>query len=235
MTVQTNNIEWFRELLDRSRRVEPRDPAPILGWLEERRAAIEFKADLIALSELRSWHTELETGDIHHESGAFFSIRGVRITASKGLREVDSWDQPIFTQKEGGILALIAKTDGSNVLFLLNAKAEPGNLNTLQLCPTFQATWSNLTQAHKGRRPPFADVIMGEAPAKLVYEASHNEEGGRFWMKANRNQIWLVDPIQAPVNYDPNKFTWASLSQLKELALADNVLSPFVKTVIAPL
>jgi oxidase EvaA len=30
-------------------------------------------------------------------------------------------------------------------------------------------------------------------------------------------------------------FCWASLSQIKELALLDNVLSPFVKTILLPL
>jgi oxidase EvaA len=30
-------------------------------------------------------------------------------------------------------------------------------------------------------------------------------------------------------------FYWASLSQIKELALMDNVLNPFVKTILQPL
>jgi hypothetical protein len=30
-------------------------------------------------------------------------------------------------------------------------------------------------------------------------------------------------------------FYWASLGQIKELALIDNVMSPFVRTIIAPL
>jgi hypothetical protein len=30
-------------------------------------------------------------------------------------------------------------------------------------------------------------------------------------------------------------FYWASLSQIKELALMDNLVSPFVKTILLPL
>jgi hypothetical protein len=30
-------------------------------------------------------------------------------------------------------------------------------------------------------------------------------------------------------------FCWASLGQIKELVLMDNVVSPFVKTILAPL
>ena len=37
------------------------------------------------------------------------------------------------------------------------------------------------------------------------------------------------------IETDMTMFCWASLSQIKELALIDNVLSPFVKTIIAPL
>lgn len=37
------------------------------------------------------------------------------------------------------------------------------------------------------------------------------------------------------VDYDGQSFTWVTLSQIKQLALIDNYLSPFVKTIIAPL
>ena len=154
---------------------------------------------------------------------------------STGLREVNDWDQPIFTQQEGGILALIAKQEEGKILFLLNAKAEPGNIGTFQFAPTLQATWSNLRRAHQGARPAFADILLGEAPARLVYSALHNEEGGRFWMKTNSNQVYLVDPNETELVYGQDQYVWASLSQIKALALVDNVLNPFVKIIIAPL
>ena len=37
------------------------------------------------------------------------------------------------------------------VQFLVQAKAEPGNLGVLQLCPTIQSTWSNIRRAHAGK------------------------------------------------------------------------------------
>jgi oxidase EvaA len=235
MTREAKDIEWFRELLRYSREVEEHDPSLVLEWLAQKRRAPAFEAHLVGLSKLRSWYVDEQTGDVHSKSGAFFSIQGARVTSSGGLREVGSWDQPIFTQKEGGVLALIAKLEGPQVLFLLNAKAEPGNIGIFQLSPTVQASWSNLNRAHKGKRPPFAEVILGEVPARLVYESLHNEEGSRFWQKSNRNQIWLVDPSETPLDYDRDSFVWASLSQIKEMALGDNVINPYVKTVIAPL
>ena len=228
------DIDWFRALLTASVETEERNPAPLLKWRARARARVRFESELVGLNELDGWKAEERTGNIVHRSGQFFAVEGLRTTAH-GLREVNYWDQPILTQKEGGVLALVCKRDGPVVLFLLQAKAEPGNMGTLQFPPTIQCPWSNLKRAHKGRKPPLADVILGKTPGRLVYAAEHNEEGGRFWRKTNSNRIILLDGDDEDLDYDPDHFVWASLSQIKALALIDNVLSPFVKTIIAPL
>lgn len=235
MMQESKDIEWFRECLRQSRKVENQDPSPVLAWLYDKRKAPEFEAHLVNINDLKSWYVEKRTGDVHSESGGFFSVQGVRVTSGEGLREVTSWDQPIFTQKEGGVLALIAKREGLEVLFLLHAKVEPGNIDSFQLSPTVQASWSNLNQTHKGKRPPFAEFILGEVPSHLVYESLHNEEGSRFWHKSNLNQIWMIDGLQTSIEYDTNFFVWASLSQIKAMSLLDNIINPYVKTIIAPL
>jgi dTDP-4-dehydro-6-deoxy-alpha-D-glucopyranose 2,3-dehydratase len=227
------HLDWFRGRLAASQAVEPKDPGPILVWLDERRRAIQFKAELIGLDEVRGW-TRDERGNIQHKSGQFFGVEGVRVE-SGNLREVASWDQPIYTQLEGGILAMIAREDPhKGIEFLLQAKAEPGNIGTLQCCPSIQCTWSNMKQAHSGKRPPLVEVLIAKAGARIVYSARHNEEGGRFWQKSNENIIVFVDD-ESVMETDLTLFYWASFSQIKELALMDDVLSPFVKTILAPL
>ena len=101
MQNKPDDIQWFLDLLAISKEVEEQDPSPLLEWLELKRQNPSFSAKLVGLSELRTWSTEVDTGNITHQSGAFFSIEGVSI-ASNGLREVNNWDQPIFNQKEGG-------------------------------------------------------------------------------------------------------------------------------------
>lgn len=229
----SKDFTWFCGKLAAQKSSEPADPAPVLHWLAEMRSNTKFSARLIPLNEVRSWSKDPNTGDIHHESGQFFSILGVRSEA-QGTREVMSWDQPIYGQKEGGVLALIAAETEGRIRFLLNAKAEPGNIGTLQLAPTIQCTWSNLNQAHKGRRPPMAEYVLEDGNSRLIYAAQHNEEGGRFWRKSNSNRIYYVENPEA-IAYDAHAFCWATLSQIKNLALIDDVLSPFVKTIIAPL
>lgn len=229
------DIAWFRAFLEESRAVEETDPAPILAWLEERRLKARFSARLIGLAELDGWSAEAGSGNIVHRSGQFFAVEGVRVEAH-GSREVARWDQPILTQKEGGVLAMVCRQEGARVLFLLQGKMEPGNLGTVQLVPSIQCTWSNLNRAHQGRLPPLAEVIVGPAPGRLVYAAEHNEEGGRFWRKSNSNRVILVEEGGLDgLTFERDAFVWATLSQIKALALVDNVLSPFVKTIIAPL
>ena len=68
----------------------------------------------------------------------------------------------------------------------------------------------------------------------VVLITEHNEEGGRFWRKSNENIIVFLDD-EGVIETEMSMFCWASLSQIKELALIDNVMSPFVRTIIAPL
>jgi oxidase EvaA len=229
-----DRLAEFRDLLRRSAATEPDDPEPILTWLAERRSAMAFEAHLVDLSAVRDWHRDPDTGVIRHASGHFFAVEGVR-SVSGGSREVAQWDQPIFTQPEGGILAIVCARRGDEVRFLLQAKAEPGNIGTVQLAPTIQCTYSNLRRAHRGGLPPLGELLLEDSPARPVYQASHNEEGGRFWRKINSNRLLMVDDLEAVAARHPDRFVAASLGQIKALCLVDDVLSPFVKTIIAPL
>ena len=227
------HLDWFRQRIAASQSIEPSDPAPILAWRQQQRDSIQFRADLIGLDDVRGWSRD-EQGNVRHKSGQFFGVEGVRIE-SGDLREVASWDQPIYTQPEGGILGMVAREiAGKGVEFLLQGKAEPGNIGVLQLCPTIQSTWSNIRRAHAGKRPPMVEVLTAETGVRIIYRAEHNEEGGRFWRKSNENVIAFLEDERV-IETDMTMFCWASLSQIKELALIDNVLSPFVKTILLPL
>jgi oxidase EvaA len=227
------HLDWFRQRLAASRAIEPKDPAPVLAWRDKQRHSIQFKADLIGLDEVRGWSRD-EQGNVRHKSGQFFGVEGVRVE-SGALREVTSWDQPIYTQLDGGVLGMIAReTAEQGVQFLLQAKAEPGNIGILQLCPTIQSTRSSIRRAHAGKSPPMVEILVAEAGVRIIYRAEHNEEGGRFWQKSNENVIAFLDDERV-IETDIAMFHWASLSQIKELALMDNVLSPFVKTILLPL
>jgi len=78
------HLDWFRDRLAASRAIEPKDPAPILAWRDERCAAIRFKAELIGLDEVRDWSRDAQ-GNVRHKSGQFFGVEGVRIESGDPL------------------------------------------------------------------------------------------------------------------------------------------------------
>ena len=234
MTDIFEDIESFRWELAGTADSDPSDPKPVLDWLERRRAAVPFDAELIPLKEARGWTSDPDSGVIRHQSGQFFSVEAVR-TKAGAAREVADWDQPIFTQPDGGILALVCGRADGGIRFLLQAKAEPGNIGNLQIAPTIQATRSNLRQAHQGDFPPLGELLLDNAPVETIYAVGHNEEGGRFWRKTNENRLLYVADLAAIAEPEGDKLFAASLGQIKALCLIDDVLSPFVKTIIAPL
>lgn len=228
------NLLWLRERLEVSREIECSDPAEILDWLEQRRKEIPFTAELIPLREAANWRQD-DNGNIYNTTGQFFRIEGVRVRSAPGLREVAGWDQPILTQTEGGVLALISReVPGRGIEFLLQAKADPGNVGYLQFCPTIQSTWENIRGLKGAKRAQFAELLEPSENVRVIYRSKHNEEGSRFWQKSNENMILFVKDIsQLAISHAT--YRWASLSQIKQMTLLDNVIGPYVRTVIAPL
>jgi len=91
------------------------------------------------------------------------------------------------------VLALLCRETSAGVEFLLQAKADPGNIGYLQFCPTIQSTWENLRGLKGAKRTPFAEYLEPAANIRVIYRSKHNEEGSRFWQKANENMILFVE------------------------------------------
>ena len=228
------NIGWLRGRLEASLGIEPRDPAEILDWLETRRNSVAFSAELIPLRDVVGWH-QGDNGNLYSRTGQFFRIEGVRVKSAPGVREMPGWDQPIFTQSEGGVLALLCReTPTKGIEFLLQAKADPGNIDYLQFCPTIQSTWENIRGLSGASRAPLAEYLDPSENIRVIYRSKHNEEGSRFWQKTNENMILFVKDA-SPMTCDAATYRWASLSQIKQMILLDNIVGPYVRTVIAPL
>ena len=71
----------------------------ILSWVTERRTQAEVRIRLVPLRELRGWHRV--EGRIKHDSGRFFDVIGVRVTA-RG-REIGGWCQPMLAAHGLGV------------------------------------------------------------------------------------------------------------------------------------
>lgn len=199
----------------------------ILNWIHIQNKKVSVDLKTISFDKLDKW--KFEYGKLVHYSGKFFCVEGIRIKTNYGsLRE---WDQPIINQPEIGFLGIITKEIGDTTYFLLQAKIEPGNVNFVQLSPTLQATKSNYTQVHKGRKPLYIDIFLDAKPNQIIVDQLQSEQGSRFFQKRNRNIIIKIDK-NIPI-YD--NFIWVTLDQIKHLMRHNNIINMDTRTVISTL
>ena len=78
----------------------------------------------------------------------------------------------------------------------MEAKAEPGNPDGVQISPTIQATFSNLKQAHKGRKPNFYEFFKKFEKFK---DESDLDEGTLFiqWMSEDGGRLHLKEILES--------------------------------------
>jgi len=188
-----------------------------------------FNVTQIPLQKMENWHFDKKTGDLNHASGGFFSIRGLSVETNWG--NISKWTQPIIFQPEIGILGIITKKINGILYFLLQAKAEPGNINTYQLSPTVQATRSNYLQVHGGKPTLYLDYFIYHSKSKVLIDQLQSEQGARFFHKRNRNII-----VRIPNDYnikESNNHRWLTLGQIIKLIQKDNTVNMDTRSVIS--
>lgn len=197
----------------------------IKKWLKQQNEQVTVNVNKIDFADLKHW--SLAKDSIRHSSGKFFSIDGINIKTNWGA--VPEWDQPIINQPEIGYLGIICKEFDGVLHFLMQAKIEPGNVNFVQLSPTLQATRSNYTQVHQGKKPMYLEYFQNATDKQILLDQLQSEQGGRFLKKRNRNIMIKIDEdIEV---YD--NFIWLTLGQLKELIQQNNLVNMDTRTVIS--
>jgi oxidase EvaA len=201
--------------------------AEVRQWLQKRKDTVEVNVERIAFDKLNEWKFDKKNGNLRHLSGKFFSIEGIKVSTSVG--EVLNWEQPIINQPEIGLLGILTKKVDGILYFLLQAKIEPGNINHVQLAPTLQATESNFTMVHKGKKPLFLDYFLKAEKEKILLNQLQSEQGARFLKKRNRNIIVISENVIPDNEY----FVWLTLAQIKKLMKYDNFINMDTRTVVS--
>jgi oxidase EvaA len=204
----------------------------IIEWFNKKREESDMIVEEIGVKDLKKWNVEVKTGNLFHDSKGFFEIIGVKVSNTFD-REVgkEGWTQPMIAKNPGGILGILMKKINGIPHYLLQAKAEPGNIGKLQLSPTLQATTSNLLKVHGGKRPLFAEYFDEENNPKIIYSKWQSEDGGRFYLKSNYNMIVEIDENK---ELDiPDYFIWITLYQIKQLLKIENFVGPHVRGIIS--
>lgn len=198
-----------------------------LDWFRSRRVANPFVVQQIPFAEMDQWAFVEDPHRLAHRSGKFFTVEGVRVKTNYG--PVPEWDQPIINQPEIGILGIMTRVFDGVRYFLMQAKMEPGNVNTLQLSPTVQATKSNYTQVHKGKLPLYMEYFIDRGKARILVDQLQSEQGARFLGKRNRNMVVEVAE-DVPVH---DEFCWLTLGQIKQLLTIENLVNMDARTVLS--
>lgn len=214
------------------RREDPDEVAGLLAWLEERRRQSKMEVEEVPMSRLARWRVDPTSGVIAHETGEFFRVIGICVR-NASAREMATWCQPIIYQPAMGILGILVQRRGGLDHYLLQAKAEPGNIGKLQLSPTLQSTVSNLRRAHGGLKSPFADYFESPRPGSVIYARYQGEDGGRLHLKKNLNMLVRL-PEHEPLEV-PDDFVWVTMYQIKQLLKHENVVNIAARSVIAAL
>ena len=204
----------------------------VINWFNKKREESDMIVEKIGVKDLEKWNIEEKTGNLSHNSKGFFEIIGVKVSNTFD-REVGKkgWTQPMIANNPGGVLGLLMKKFNGIPHYLLQAKAEPGNIGKLQLSPTLQATTSNLLKAHGGKKPLFAEYFDEEENPNIVYAKWQSEDGGRFHLKSNYNMIVEVNEDEELVI--PDYFIWVTLFQIKQLLKIENFVGPHIRGIIS--
>ena len=202
------------------------DISKIRDWIDRRNREVDVRVEQIPFSEMKGWHMDVD-GSLHHDTGRFFSIEGIHVATD--YPAPIEWEQPIINQPEIGYLGILTREIDGVLYFLMQAKIEPGNVNHVQISPTLQATKSNYTRVHGGRKAAYLDYFRNAQPHQIILDQLQSEQGARFLRKRNRNIIIKVDE-EVSVLED---FCWMTLGQIKALMQEDNLVNMDSRTVLS--
>jgi dTDP-4-dehydro-6-deoxy-alpha-D-glucopyranose 2,3-dehydratase len=201
----------------------------VIEWMKRQNEQTRAQIRKIPFRDMTFWNYDEKEESIKHASNKFFSIVGINVKTNWPYLNTTEWEQPIICQPEVGFLGLIAKEFDGVLCFLMQAKIEPGNVNFVQLSPTLQATRSNFSQVHHGKKPLFLEYFRNATSGQILLDQLQSEQGARFLQKRNRNII-----IRLEEDLDvPNNFIWLTLGQIKKLMQLDNLVNMDTRTVIS--
>ncbi|KIL08037.1 dNDP-4-keto-6-deoxy-glucose-2,3- dehydratase [Clostridium botulinum] len=197
----------------------------ILQWVIDTNKNIKVNINKIPFEECQPWYYDEATGIIRNNKGSFFQISGLQLLENDSIVH----EQPILLQSEIGYLGILCKEIDGVIYFLMQAKIEPGNINKVQISPTIQATKSNFTQVHGGRKPAYLDYFINANKYEILVDQIQSEQSSRFYKKRNRNIIIKIDE---DIEISPNH-KWMTLGQLKQLMKYNNLVNMDTRTVIS--
>ena len=199
--------------------------AEILDWVRERNENTYVSIRPISLEQCEPWYYDEASGRIQNRNLSFFQIAGLKQEKQDGTVAM----QPVILQEEIGFLGVLCREIDGVMHFLMQAKIEPGNVNSVQISPTIQATLSNFTRKHGGASPPYLEYFLNFDRYEVIVDQIQSEQSARFYRKRNRN---IMIRVEEDVPVLPSH-CWMTLGQIKQLMRQDNLVNMDSRTVLS--
>ena len=179
--------------------------ADVIPWLLAQRASVAIETARIKLADLTEWHADAAA--IAPLGTGGFAVRGYRVTAED--REVAHWDQPLVDSAGIGMIALLCQRRDGVLRILLQARAEPGLANRVEIAASVQVA--------PGESPSgFAAELASLAGSGTLHlRCQQSEEGGRFHRDGNEYRVVELPP-DLPIAA-PDSYRWATVATLEAL------------------
>ena len=204
--------------------------AEVLEWLNSQKLQATYKVSQVLLTELLKWNFNKETNELFHETGGFFSVKGLSVKNSAfAKKEVN---QPILNQPEKGILGFIRTILRDRNYYLVQAKFEPGNPDFIQISPTVQATLSNYSQLHGGIKTKYIEYFLHPNRFSFSRFSKYEltETASRFLEKTNYNCV--IDLPIEDIEFHEN-FILIEENCLKKLMRIDNIINMNARSILS--
>ncbi len=204
------------------------DDTGLLSWFITERSRHTVGSELMALNDVSGWRRT--PCEIEHEDGRYFRVVAVAVEA--GSREVSGWTQPLIEPVGRGVTAFLTRRSGEGVEVLVRAQVEGGLLDTVELAPTVQCVPDNHAWLPPADRPRFLDAVLRATPDRIMYEAVHSEEGGRF--RNAESRYLLVEAAAGDVpDVLPPDYRWVSPARLAALVRHGHYLNVQARSLLS--
>ncbi|MEV0074164.1 MULTISPECIES: NDP-hexose 2,3-dehydratase family protein [unclassified Amycolatopsis] len=180
----------------------------VLSWFTEVKTNAHLDRRLLPLAQIPGW--QLRDGIINRPDGKHFTVLGVHVRASS--REVAEWSQPMIKPVNRGIIAFLGRFIDGVFHVLVCARTEAGTSDLVEMAPTVSCIPDSFHDEPPERRPRYLDLVQSAAPDRILVDAVHSEEGGRFYHAENR---YLVIDVGEEFDLDaPPDYCWTTPEQL---------------------
>ena len=188
----------------------------ISKWIRKEKLSNKLFIKKKNKNKLYQW--QFDKNLIYNKNKNFFEIKPYAFKQNN-----KKWFQPLIHQKEEGILGIIKKQKSDKDYYLLQTKAEPGNINNIQISPTVQATKSNYLRKHGGKKTIFLNYFLGKKKnIKIISSLKLSEQGSRFYQKKNRNILIEARKFNTTLK---SSFRWLTKENIKYLLKKNNILN----------